>query len=229
MRRPVRIAITLAVLGATAAAAVASAAVIPIYSNEMATTAARSQIVRFGGGECSRGGGGEALKVTIGERTRECQYRSPVVGTNVDIKATARLLSGTPDSMQARTFIAVGVRDGAQSQYQLAVFPKKGSFQLRRDDPSNGATTLLANGKSGAVKEVGRANKLRLQAFPTPGGETRLTAFVNSRKVASVIEDAHTASTVTGQFSTLSVGSNKAANGATASFDDLTVAVPDPF
>jgi hypothetical protein len=52
---------------------------------------------------------------------------------------------------------------------------------------------------------------------------------VNGKKLASVVDDAHTASTLTGRFSAVSVGSAKAAKGAAASFDDLTVAVPDPF
>lgn len=229
MRRPVRIAIPLAILGSAAAAAVAVGAVIPIYSNDMSSSGARSQLVRFGSGECARGGGGAALKVTVGKRTRECQLRSPVIGSYLDITATARLLKGTPAEMQGRVFVGIGVRDGAGSQYQLAVFPKKGSYQLRRDVPPNGDRTLLAKGPASVVKGVGKPNKLRLQAFPTTGGETRVTAFVNGRKVASVVEDAHTASTVTGRYSTLAVGSTKAANGAQASFDDLKIAVPDPF
>ena len=229
MTRPLRIAIPLAIAASAVAAAAAFAAVIPIYSNDMASTAARSQLVKFGGGDCSRGGGSGALKVTVGARTRECQMRTPVIGTNLDIKATARLLSGTPSSIQASVFVAVSVRDASDSQYQLAVFPKKGSFQLRRDVPPNGDRTLLAHGDASAVKPLGQANKLRLQAFPSPDGGTRLTGFVNGRKVASVIEDAHTSSTLGGRFSTVSVGAAKAAKGASASFDDLTVAVPDPF
>jgi hypothetical protein len=229
MRRPLRIAIPLAIAGSAVATAAAIAAVIPIYSNDMASTASRSQLVKFGGGDCSRGGGSGGLKVTVGARTRECQLRTPVVGTNLDIKATARLLSGTPSPIQASVFVAVAVRDASDGQYQLAVFPKKGSFQLRRDVPPNGARTLLAHGDANSVKAVGQPNKLRLQAFPSPDGSTRLTGFVNGHKVASVVEDAHTASTLGGRFSTVSVGAAKAVKGASASFDDLTVAVPDPF
>jgi hypothetical protein len=229
MNRPTRIAIPLAVLGSAATAAVALGAAIPIYSNDMSTTGARSQLVRIGDGKCMRSAGAEALKIAVGERTQECQLRTPVIGGNLDIIATARLLQGTPSEMQARVFVGVGARDGNDGQYELAVFPKKGSFQLRRDVPPNGDRTLLAKGKANVVKDVGKPNKLRLQVFPTPGGETRVTGYVNGRKVASVIEDAHAASTVTGRFSTLSVGSAKAAKGAKASFDDLKVAVPDPF
>jgi hypothetical protein len=224
-----RIAIPLAVLGSAAAAAAALGAVIPIYSNDMSTTGARSQLVPVGHGTCSRGGSGGALKLSVGKATRECQIRTPVVGANLDITATARLSAATPASMQARVFVAVAVRSGSGGQYQLAVFPKKGSFQLRRDVPPNGDRTLLAHGKSSAVKGIGKANKLRLQAFSHADGTTRITAFVNGKKIPSVIDDSRTAASLTGRYSTLAVGSAKAANGASAAFDDLSVAVPDPF
>lgn len=229
MKRLLRIAIPLAVLGSVAAAAAALGAVIPIYSNGMSTPTARGQIVRLSGSKCGRHGGRSALKVKVGKRTRECQFRTPVVGANLDIKATTRLLSGTPQKIQKRVFAAVSVRDGGKGQYQLAVFPAKGSFQLRRDLPPNGDRTLLAKGKSKAVKPIGKPNKLRLQAFSTANGDMRVTGIVNGHKVGSVIDDAHAAASLTGRFSTLAVGSNKAAKGASASFDNLSVAVPDPF
>jgi hypothetical protein len=229
MRRPVRIAIPLAVLGSAAAAAMALGATIPIYTNAMSSTVARAQLVHIGKSQCTRGGAAGALNLTVGKRTRECQFRTPVIGSNLDMTVTARLLEGTPASIQSSVFVAVSLRNGDNGQYQLAVFPKKGTYQLRRDVPPNAARTLLGRGKSPAVKAVGKPNKLRLQAFPTATGETRLTAYVNGTKLASVTEDAHTTSTLTGRFSTVSVGSAKAAKGAAAAFDDLTVGVPDPF
>jgi hypothetical protein len=229
MRRPIRIAIPLAILSSMAAVAAAAAAVIPVYGNDMSSTAARSQLVHLGSGKCSRGGGGQALSVTVGERTRECKMATPVVGASLDIKATARLGLGTPATLQKKVFVAVAVRDGDGGQYQLAVFPGKGTYQLRRDLPPDAARTLLAKGTASKVKGVGKPNKLRLQAFPTADGGVRVTAFVNGAKLASAIDDAHSASTLGGRSSTVSVGAAKAAKGARASFDDLTVAVPDPF
>jgi hypothetical protein len=44
-----------------------------------------------------------------------------------------------------------------------------------------------------------------------------------------VVDSAAAAAALSGRFSTVSVGSKKAATGAAGSFDDLTVAVPDPF
>jgi hypothetical protein len=229
MNRPARIAITLAFLGSAATAAAAFGASIPIYTNAMSSSPARSQLVHLGKTTCSRGAGSGVLNISVGKATRECQYRTPVIGTNLDVTVTARLLSSTPSSIQARTFVAVSLRNGDNGQYQLAVFPKKGSYQLRRDVPPKAARTLLAHGKASAVAAVGKPEKMRLQAFPTPDGSTRLTAFLNGKKLTTVVDDAHTAATLTGRFSTVSVGSDKAAKGAGASFDDLTVAVPDPF
>ena len=185
--------------------------------------------VRLGKGTCSRGASGGALGITVGAKTRECKMATPVVGSNLDLKVTARLSQGTPTTLQKKAFVGVAVRDGDGGQYQLAVFPGKGTYQLRRDLPPDAARTLLAQGKASVVKGVGKPNKLRLQAFPTADGGLQVTAFVNGRKLASVIEDPHTASTLGGRSSSLSVGAAKAAKGARASFDDLTVALPDPF
>jgi hypothetical protein len=229
MKRPTRIAIPLAVLGSAAVATAALAASIPIYTNSMSSSGARSDIVRMGEGSCQRGAGDRALRVRVGERTRECELRTPVIGSNIDITATARLLAGTPSGIQRKVFVAVGVRTGNDGGYELAVFPRRGTYQLRRDVPPDGERSLLANGKSGRIKAVGKPNKLRLLAFPAEGGGTRVAAYVNGRSVASVVEEAHAASTVSGRFSSIAVGSNKAARGAMASFDDLRVSVPDPF
>jgi hypothetical protein len=229
MNRSVRIAISLALAGSIVSAAAALGASIPIYTNAMSTTAARSQLVHLGKTTCSRGAGKGVLNITVGKATRECQYRTPVVGSSLDLSATARLLAGTPSPIQSRTFVAISVRAGDGGQYQFAVFPRKGTYQLRRDVPPKASRTLLAHGKAAAVAPVGKPEKMRLQAFPSPDGSTRLTAFLNGKKLTTIIDDAHTSASLTGRFSTISVGSDKAAKGAAASFDDITVAVPDPF
>lgn len=227
MRSRSRTTIALAALGSVAMVATAVAA-IPVYSNSMTTNGQRSQLVKLGKGHCGRSGKAERLKVRIGKKTSECQLRTPVVGAELDIKVTARLLSGTPDSIRKRVFVGAGVRVGGNGGYQLAIFPQKGTFQLRRDAPPSGTRTLLSHGESKAIKDINQPNKVRLQGF-SGGGDLKLVAFVNGKKVGSATETADAAAKLSGRYSTISVGSNKGAKGAAASFDDLTIAVPDPF
>jgi hypothetical protein len=88
---------------------------------------------------------------------------------------------------------------------------------------------LLAHGESPRVKDLNKANKLRLQAFPSADGGVRLAGFVNGAKVATATEGPDAAAKLPGRYTTIVVGSSKGAKGASASFDDLQVAVPDPF
>src|SRR4051794_19553725 len=88
---------------ATAGAASAVKAVA-IYANNMGSTAKRAQVVKIAGSNCDRGGSSVALRVNVGRRTDECTYRTPVVGRDVEIFATERLLSGTPRAIRKRTF-----------------------------------------------------------------------------------------------------------------------------
>ena len=229
LSKSIRIAFPLAAITSVAAVAAAAAAVIPVYTNDMSSTGARAQIVRLGKGKCDRGRSGGALSLTVGKATRECKLATPVVGANLDLKVTARLSQSTPTALQKKTFVGISLRDGDGGQYQLAVFPAKGTYQLRRDLPPDAARTLLSKGSSNKIKGVGKPNKLRLQGFPTADGGLRLAAFVNGRSLAVVTEDSHTASTLGGRSSTLAVGAAKADSGARASFDDLSVSLPDPF
>jgi hypothetical protein len=228
MKRPLRTSVALAVLAALAGGAVAVAAV-PIYGNDMSSLRDRKELSKAGKARCSRSGEAEVLKVRIGRQTTECEFRTPVVGRNLLIVATERLLSGTPESMRDRIFVGVGLRVGNKGGYEFVVFPAKGSFQLRKESPSNGEVTVLSQGRSPKVKDVNKANKLRLQAFDGDTGDLNLAGFVNGKKVASASESSDAAAKLPGRYSTIAVGSNKGAKGATASFDDLQISVPDPF
>jgi hypothetical protein len=223
-----RISVALAALAALAVGGVASAT-IAIYANNMSTAGHRKELVKVGGGHCGRSGQAKVLKARIGKQTDQCSYRTPVVGRNLQIIATERLLSGTPDTVEGRVFIGLGLRVGNKGGYEFVAFPAKGSFQLRKKAPSSGDVTVLAHGQSGAVKDVNKANKLRLQAFAGGGGDLRLVGLVNGHKLAAVTEGSNAAARIPGSFSTILVGSNKSAKGAVASFDDLQVSVPDPF
>lgn len=223
---------TIAVLAAAAVlAASALGAAISIYSNDMSSIAERSQLRNVAGRQCNRGGSEVALRVRIGERTKACVYRTPVIGRDLEIFSTQRLLSGTPASIRGRIYIGLGLRDGGGGHFRFQVFPVRGSWQLRREAPGAGGNSVLASGRSPRIEGVNDANRLGLRAFNRTGtsdpGDCRLVATINGRRVAIVTDP--DCSPLAGRFSTVVVGSRESANGAVASVDDVLVRVPDPF
>jgi hypothetical protein len=225
-------ALVVALLGMLALAATAAAATVGIYRNSMDNDTLRGQVVKLVGERCKRGGAGDALRVVVGKRTRECAYRTPVIGRDLEVSAVARLLSGTPKALRQRAFLAVNLRAGrAGAHYQLAVFPLQRKAQLRKT-LNDGRTRFLHVEKGvRSVKGVNRANELRLRAFNvTRGpekGSCRIVAFVGRRKVADVVDDA--AGDLEGRASGFGIGAGKSAKGVVGSFDDVVIRVPNPF
>ena len=155
-----------------------------------------------------------------------------MIGRDLEVFATARLLSGTPKALRKRVFVAANLRSGSGSRYQLAVFPLRREYQVRKEF-ANGSRKLLADQKG--VKrirhKINQANKLRLRAFnitsgPDKGG-CRILAFINDHQVAALTDPR--GGVFEGRYSGFSVGANKSASRAVASFDDIVVRVPAPF
>jgi hypothetical protein len=214
-------------LASLALVASAGAAMIGIYRNGMETTAQRSQMVKLSGRNCARSGTDDALRVTIGKKTKECAFRTPVLGRNLEIAATERLLSGTPKKLQRKMFLSVELRAGGGARYQLAVYPVQRKAQLRKV-LSDGTIEYLAIAKNeSAILGIDKANKLRLSAVDTGSGQCRLLASVNGKQVADFTDE--TAGELSGRASGFSVGSAQGATGAVASFDDVVIRVPSPF
>jgi len=205
----------------------AGAAMIGIYRNGMETTPQRAQVVKLSGRDCARGGGSGVLRVVIGRRTRECSYRTPVLGRDLEIAATERLLSATPRRLRRQAFLSVELRAGGGARYQLAVYPGQRKVQLRKE-LGDGTIRYLAIVKDeSAVRGIDRANKLRLSAVNLGRGRSRLLAFVGGKRVAGHVDES--AGELSGRASGFSVGAAKGARGAVASFDDVVVRVPSPF
>ena len=232
MRNRLTISLLIAALGTLALAGSALAVrAIGIYGNNMDSVAKRKQIAKVSGRVCQRGGSSRAFKAAIGKRTAECIYRTPVVGRDTEVSATARLLSGTPREIRKRTFVALDLRTGGGGKYQLAVFPRLRKFQLRKDSP-DGTRKFLAVGKGiKRIHGINKANLLRLRAFnredTQPKGDVRLTVFIGGKRLAVVTDPS--GGELKGRFAGFSVGSSKNAPGAVASFDDVAVRVPSPF
>jgi hypothetical protein len=187
---------------------------------------------KLSGENCGRGGSDTAFRIVVGKRTKECLYRTPVVGRDLEISAVARLLSKTPRSLRQKSFLALNLRTGgAAAGYQLVVFPLQRKAQLLKRF-SDGRTKYLEVAKDvRAVKGVDQANALRLRAFNVTSGpdqgKCRVLAFVGRQLVADVTDDG--AGDLEGRASGFSVGATTSAKGLVGSVDDVVIRVPDPY
>jgi hypothetical protein len=212
-------------------AASAGAALIGVYRNDMESEAQRAQIVKLAGERCGRGGSDHAVRIVVGKQTKECAYRTPVIGRDLEIAAIGRLLSNTPKPVQRKAFLAVDLRTGgAGAGYQLAVFPMQGKAQLRKV-LSDGQVKYLHIAKGVRTKGLNKANELRLQAFNATSGPEKgschIMAFVGGQLVADVTDPG--AGELEGRASGVSIGAVGNAKGTAGSFDDVVVRVPSPY
>lgn len=207
------------------------AALIGIYRNGLGSTAQRAQVVKLSGSRCARGGLEKALRVVIGKATKECSYRTPVIGRDLEIAATERLLGGTPKSLRPGAFLALNLRSGGGARYQLAVYPLQRKVQLRKTQPDGSIQYFDIEKSVAQVKGLDEANEMRLRAFNVTEGDEKgscqLLGFVGGRLVVEATD--HAAGELSGRAAGFSVGSAKNAKGAEASFDDVVVRVPSPF
>lgn len=210
--------------------AVAGAAMIGIYRNGMESRAQRSQLVKLSGKTCDRAGVAGAMRITIGKATSSCSYRTPVLGRDLEIAATERLLSGTPTALQRKAYLGLELRAGGGAKYALLVFPRQRKAQLIK--VTSAGTKYLAIAKNEkAVVGVNEANKLRLRAVNVTSGpekgQAKLFAYVGSKLVGEAVDDG--AGDLTGRASAVVVGTIKNGNGIVASVDDVVIRVPSPF
>ncbi|HSS32192.1 MAG TPA: hypothetical protein VLL27_02820 [Solirubrobacterales bacterium] len=225
------IALFLAVaLAAAAFVASAGAAMVGIYRNSMDSTAQRAQLIKLAGASCARGGSDSALKIAVGEKTEACSFRAPVLGRDLEIAATERLLSGTPTALQRRAYLGLELRAGAGAKYQMLVYPLQRKVQLVKVTPEG--TKFLAIVKNQAmVKGVNKANALRLRAVNVASGpekgSAKISGFLGSTRVVEATDAG--AGELTGRAATVTVGGGKNADGLLASVDDLIIRVPSPF
>jgi hypothetical protein len=210
--------------------AVAGAAMIGIYRNGMESLAQRSQLVKLSGKSCARAGAGGAMRITIGKATSSCSYRTPVLGRDLEIAATERLLSGTPTALQRKAYLGLMLRAGGGAKYALLVFPRQKKAQLIKVT-SEGTKYLAIAKNEKAVVGVNEANKLRLRAVNVTSGpekgQARLFAYVGNKLVGEASDAG--AGDLTGRASAVVVGTIKNGNGIVASVDDVVVRVPSPF
>jgi hypothetical protein len=203
---------------------------VGIYRNDMGTTARRAELVKLSGGACTRGGSAEALRIAVGKATDECSYRTPVIGRDLEIAATERLLSGTPTAVQQKAYLGLELRAGGGAKYQMLVFPLQRKVQLIKV-AAGGAKYLAIDRDEKLVMGINKANALRLRAVNVTSGPERGQAQIFAYLGGSLVAEATdaTASELTGGASAVAVGATKSANGVIASVDDVVIRVPSPF
>ena len=218
-----------ACLGAVTAPA--GAALIGIYRNGMESQAQRGEAVKLSGERCGRGGSDHAFRVVVGKRTKECSYRTIVLGRDLEISASERLLGSTPKALKRKAFLGLQLRSGDGAHYQLLAYPLQRKAQLVKTltDGSLEYLRIAKNVKS--IKGVDMANELRLRAFNiTKGpdrGHCRILAYVGKILVADFTDRA--AGELPGRATGFAVGAAQKAKGIAASFDDVVVRAPNPF
>jgi len=210
--------------------AVAGAAMVGIYRNSLESLAQRSQLVKLSGSNCARAGVGDGMRITLGKKTASCSFRTPVLGRDLEIAATQRLLSGTPENLQRKAFLGLELRAGGGAKYQLLVFPRQRKAQLVKVT-SEGSKYLAIAKNEEAVMGINEANVLRLRAVNVSSGpekgQARLSAYVGKALVGEAVDAG--AGELTGRNSAVIVGTIKNGNGVVASIDDIVVRVPSPF
>jgi len=206
----------------------AGAALVGLYRNNMESDGLRAQILKLSGERCGRGGSSHAFRIVVGKQTKECSYRTPVIGRDLEIAATERLMSATPKPVQHGAFLSVDLRSGGGARYQLAVYPLQRKAQLRKVLADGSIEYLDIEKSLASVGGLDKANELRLRAFNVTEGDEKgnchILAFVGGKLVSDVTDTG--AGDLSGRASGFSVGSAKFAKGAEATVDDVVVRVP---
>jgi hypothetical protein len=222
--------LAVAALVGAAVASTALAAMVGIYRNDMETGAQRGELLKLSGANCARGGSSNALRLVVGKRTNACAYRTPVVGRDLEVAVTSRLLSGTPRAVQQRAYLGIELRAGAGAKYQMLVYPLQRKAQLIKVTPAG--PEYFAVGKNlDAVGGANMANKLRLRAVNLRRGPNRghtsLVGYVGGERVVEGM-DAQP-DVLTGENTAVTVGAVKNGKGVVASVDDIVVRAPVNF
>lgn len=207
-----------------ATATSAAATMVPVYSDSLDSPAARSRVLRLTGRSCHRRGVSDALTITVGKRTEDCAYRTPVIGRNLEVAAVARLLAQTPRAVARKSFLGVALRAGGGTRYEMRIFPSQRKVQLLRSAGADTSYLAIAKRVAG-VRGIGAPNVLRLQA-EGDRGRVKLTARLGRVTVAEAVDEGPT---VAGEYSAVSVGAPRNGRGAQASFRRIVVRVPVRF
>jgi hypothetical protein len=227
MRNRFAIATVAALFAGLVIASAAAAQLVGVYRNGLETTAQRGELVKLSGAVCKRGGGEDSVRIVLGKKTDSCAYRTPVVGRNLEVAATERILSGTPKALQKAAYVAIQLRAGGGDKYEIRAYPMQKKAQLIR--VTEAGTKYLAIEKN--VKEIGAINEptvVRLRVEKAAGtAAATITAYIGPTAIGEVTDEE--AGELAGEASAVSVGATKIASGLMGSIDDVVVRVPVTF
>jgi hypothetical protein len=205
-------------------AAAAAVAAVQIYSNDFSTGAEFKQVKAAGKG-CSKDWLKDKDRIEVEAKggPARCKLKLPVQGDAAqpdhELVVTAKVGKSTPKKVRGDVYVAVSVREGKDSRYELRVFPQRQRFELGRQ-PDDDAFPVKGNDRG--IGRVGERNKLRIQAF----GD-RIQAEVNKHKVDPVDDPA--AGDQRGTRMSLSLGvEGRTGKDVDAWFDDVSVRIPSP-
>lgn len=209
-------------------AGVASAAFVAIYRNALETTAQRSEVVKLAGQECTRGGAKTTLLVTVGKLTEECAYKTPVVGSDLEIAATGSISTATPPKVAKKAFLALQLRAGGGGKLELRVFPGQQKAQIARATES-GIKYLAVKKNIVSLKEA-KAVVLRLRVVES-SGEAAGTCKIGGYLAGELVIEAEdpTCGELEGEGTALAAGATNNGVGVVASFAAIVVRVPVRF
>ncbi|HTR75107.1 MAG TPA: hypothetical protein VMH33_07585 [Solirubrobacterales bacterium] len=229
MKTKLIIATVLASILGLLAAGAASAAFVAIYRNALETTAQRSEVLKLSGRSCTRGGGGTSLKLTVGKRTEECAYRTPVIGSNLEIAATGQILEGTPTAVAKKAFLGLQLRAGGGGKLELRIFPGQKKAQIAKIT-KEGIRYLAIEKNIASLKEAMKPVVLRLRVI-NGGGEAANTCTINGYIAGEAVVEAteEACNELSGEFTALAAGAPNNGVGLIAGFKAIVVRAPVNF
>jgi hypothetical protein len=207
----------------------ASGAFVAIYRNALESTAQRAEVRKLAGKSCTRGGGQTSLKVTVGKLTEECTYSTPVVGSDLEIAATGRILTGTPAAVAKKAFLGLQLRAGGGAKVELRVFPGQKKVQLVKI-AEEGLHYLAIQKNVAAVQEPTKANVLRLRVVEGSGeeaGTCKIGGYLGGELAVEATDEA--CGELDGEATALSAGAPDNGSGLIAGFEAIVVRTPVRF
>jgi hypothetical protein len=219
--------VSILVVGLVVAGA-ASGAFVAIYRNALETTAQRSEVLKLSGKACARGGGQSTLNITVGKLTEECSYKTPVVGSDLEIAATGSIDPATPAAVAKKAFLALQLRAGGGAKLELRVFPGQKKAQIARMT-KEGIDFLAVKKNIVSLKEA-KPVVLRLRVVGG-AGEAAATCKIGGYLAGELVVEAEdpACGELKGESTALAAGATNNGVGVVAGFSAIVVRTPVRF